>query len=216
MAIVSQDATTVRRLRLGVGVMGMALPLVITIGYALEVGKAVLLHSISGAYYTDMRDIFVGSLCAIGVFLICYRYARPDDLLSTLAGIAAITVALFPTTPKGEEILISAADDATGIVHGVAAIVLFLDLAIFCFFLFPRATVPSAVTPRKKTRNIIYVICGIAILLGLGLAALGSRILPDDVVHKIHPLWWGESLALFAFGIAWFTKSNIIFHDRES
>ena len=213
--VVSQDSTTVRRLRLGVGVMGMALPLVIGIGYALQVGEAVLLDSISGAYYTDMRDIFVGSMCAIGVFLICYRYARPDDLLSTLAGIAAITVALFPTSPKDQQILLSSAEGPTGIVHGVAAVVLFIDLAIFCFFLFPRATVP-ALTPRKKTRNVIYVICGIAILLGLGLAALGSVILPDDVVTSIRPLWWGESVALFAFGVAWFTKSNTIFRDRES
>jgi hypothetical protein len=75
--VVSQDSTTVRRLRLWVGVMGIALPLVIGIGHALQVGEAVLLDSISGAYYTEMRDIFVGSLCAIGVFLICYRYARP-------------------------------------------------------------------------------------------------------------------------------------------
>ncbi|GIH02099.1 hypothetical protein Rhe02_01660 [Rhizocola hellebori] len=216
MATVSQDTTTVRRLRLGVGVMGMALPVVITIGYALQVGEAVLLNSISGAYYTDMRDVFVGSLCAIGVFLICYRYARPDNVLSTVAGIAAIAVALFPTTPKGEQILVSAADDTTGIVHGVAAIILFLDLAAFCFFLFPRSTAPSALTMRKKTRNVIYTISGIAILVGLGLAALGSRILPDDVVRTIRPLWWGESVAIFAFGIAWFTKSNTIFRDRES
>jgi len=214
--VVSQDSTTVRRLRLGVGILGMALPFVVTIGYAIEVGEARLLNSISGAYYTDMRDVFVGSLCAIGVFLICYRYAKPDNVLSTLAGIAAIVVALFPTTPKGEQILVSAADDAKGIVHGVAAIVLFLLLAAFCFFLFPRATVPGPKTAMKKTRNVIYVISGIAILAGLGLAALGSRILPDSVVDTVRPLLWGESVAVFAFGIAWFVKSNTIFRDHES
>lgn len=215
MATVSQDSTTVRRLRLGVGVLGMALPFVISIGYAWQVKKAVLLHSISGAYYTDMRDILVGSLCAVGVFLICYRYAPADNLLSTLAGIAAITVALFPTTPKGDQILVSAQDDAVGIVHGVAAIVLFVVLAIFCFFLFPRSTVPHMQTTRKKTRNVIYYVCGTLIVAGLGLAALGDVILPDSVADSIRPLWWGESLAVFAFGIAWFTKSNTIFRDRE-
>ncbi len=216
MATVSQDSTTVRRLRLGVGVLGMALPFVITIGYALQTGQAVLLHSISGAYYTDMRDIFVGSLCAIGVFLICYRYARPDDVLSTLAGLAAITVALFPTTPKGDQILVSSKDDATGIVHGVAAIILFLILAGFCFWLFPRSTAPATQTTRKKTRNVIYYICGTLIVVGLGLAVLGSSILPDSVADQIKPLLWGEAVAVFAFGIAWFTKSNTIFRDRES
>ena len=216
MATVSQDSTTVRRLRLGVGVLGMALPFVIGIGYAWQAGELVLLHSISGAYYTGMRDILVGSLCAIGVFLICYRYARADNLLSTLAGLAAITVALFPTTPKGDQLLVSAKDDATGIVHGVAAIALFLILAAFCFFLFPRSTAPDLQTTRKKTRNVIYYLSGTLIVAGLGLAALGDLILPGSVVNSIRPLWWGESLAVFAFGIAWFTKSITIFRDREA
>lgn len=216
MATVSQDTTTVRRLRLGVGILGTALPFVVTIGNALQVGKPVLLNSISGAYYTGMRDVLVGSLCAIGVFLICYRYARPDDVLGTIAGLAAIAVALFPATSKNEQILVSSADSATGIVHGVAALVLFATMAVFCFFLFPRSTVPAPMTMRKKTRNVIYVICGIAIILGLGLAALGSRVLPDSVVDWLRPLFWGQSIAVFAFGIAWFAKSNTLFQDVES
>jgi hypothetical protein len=213
MATVHQDTTTVRRLRLGVGVIGMALPFLVTIGNALQVKQAVLLTSISGSYYTGMRDVFVGSLCAIGVFLICYRYAPPDNVLSTLAGIAAIMVALFPASPS-EELLVSSAEGPKGIVHGVSAIVLFVILAIFCFFLFPRSTSPVALSTRKKTRNIIYYVCGTAIVLGLGLALVGSNVLPDDSTFK--PLFWGEAVAVMAFGIAWFTKSNTIFQDRES
>ncbi|HCT75035.1 MAG TPA: DUF998 domain-containing protein [Micromonosporaceae bacterium] len=205
-----------RRLRLGVGILGIALPFVVTIGNALQVGKPLLLNSISGAYYTGMRDVLVGSLCAIGVFLICYRYARPDDVLGTIAGLAAIAVALFPTSPKNEQILVSSADSTTGIVHGVAAVVLFVTMAVFCFFLFPRSTVPAPMTARKKTRNAIYIVCGVAIILGLGLAALGSRVLPDSVVDWLRPLFWGQSIAVFAFGIAWFAKSNTLFQDVES
>jgi hypothetical protein len=216
MAVVSQDSTTVRRLRFGVGILGMTLPFILTIGNAIQVGKPVLLGSLSGSYYTGMRDVFVGILSAIGVFLIAYRYAKPDDYLSTLAGIAAIAVALFPTAPNASELVTSTVVGSKGIVHGIAAIVLFVILAAFCFFIFPRSTAPAAMTTRKKTRNVIYYISGIAIVLGLGLAALGSRMLPDDVTAWLRPLFWGQAVAVFAFGIAWFTKSNTIFRDRES
>ena len=213
--LVSQDSRSIRRLRFGIGVIGMALPFIVTIGNAIQVKQAVLLSSISGAYYTGMRDVFVGSLCAIGVFLICYRYSPPDNTLSTLAGFAAITVALFPTSPAAEQI-VSSAEGPKGIVHGVAAIILFVILAIFCFFLFPRSTAPEAMTTRKKTRNVIYYVCGVVIVLGLGVAALGSKILPASVVDTLRPLFWGESAAVLAFGVAWFVKSNTIFRDRES
>jgi hypothetical protein len=63
-----QDAATILRLRRGIGIVGMALPFVLTIGNALFVHRFTLLGSISGSYYTHMRDVFVGGLCAIGVF----------------------------------------------------------------------------------------------------------------------------------------------------
>src|SRR5947207_14353791 len=93
----SQDSATVRTLRRGIGLVAVALPFAITIGDSLIARKVTLVGSISGSYFTDMRDFFVGSLCAIGVFLVCYRYDRPDTILSTVAGALAIIVALFHT-----------------------------------------------------------------------------------------------------------------------
>jgi len=58
-------------------------------------------NSMSGSYYTHMRNVFVGSMCAIGVFLIGYRRSRVDNWLSTFAGILALLVALFPTSRAG-------------------------------------------------------------------------------------------------------------------
>ena len=94
-----QDAATVTRLRLGVGVIAGALPFVVLFGNMLFAHSAIWLGSISGSYYTQMRGVFVGSLCAIGVFLIAYRYDKWDDIWSTVAGGLAIVVALFPTPP---------------------------------------------------------------------------------------------------------------------
>jgi hypothetical protein len=54
----------------------------------------------SGYYYTGMHNIFVGALCALGVFLVAYNgYDDLDRWITNIAGAAAIIVALFPTKP---------------------------------------------------------------------------------------------------------------------
>ena len=56
--------------------------------------------SLSGFYYTHMRNLFVGAMCAVGVFFIAYRgHDKWDDRLTNVAGLAAILIALFPTMP---------------------------------------------------------------------------------------------------------------------
>jgi hypothetical protein len=93
-ALFSDDVvTSYRDLRRGIGILGLSLP------FALVIGHEGLAPSISAYYYTDMRNWLVGTLWAIGFFLIFYRYGRPDTLLSSIAGILAILVALLPTTP---------------------------------------------------------------------------------------------------------------------
>ena len=51
-----------------------------------------------------MRELFVGVLWAIGVFLILYKLVEFswESRLSTLAGTAAVVVALFPTGRPGD------------------------------------------------------------------------------------------------------------------
>ena len=85
-------------LRRILGSIGVALPFVLFFGN-LWLGDGHMLASISAYYYSVMRDVFVGSMCAAGVFLISYRYTRWQDAAGSVAGFAAIGVALFPTTP---------------------------------------------------------------------------------------------------------------------
>lgn len=154
-----------------------------------------------------MRDVFVGSLSAVGVFLIFYRTSRASDILGTIAGLAAIAVALFPTKPDAVDLMVQSTDSPSRIVHTIAAAVLFLSLAAFCFFLFPQSA-----RPGRKT---IYYLSGVAIVLGFALAMLGSTLLPDDVEQTVHPLFWGETVAIVAFGLAWFAKSNTLMPDPQ-
>jgi hypothetical protein len=59
-------------LRRLIGWLGISLPLVLTTGNWIF-ARTSPPGSISGYYYTDMRSIFVGGLCALGAFLLAYR-----------------------------------------------------------------------------------------------------------------------------------------------
>lgn len=194
-------------LRRAIGLIGMALPLVLVIGQFLIDGR--LQHSISGYYYSDLRDIYVGSMCAIGVFLLSYRgYGPLDDLVSNIAAVAAIGVALFPTKPSSGA---SPADEVFGVLHLVAAGVFFLALAYFCLVLFRRTTPEDPPTERKATRNGVYVVSGVVILASLALLVVVGLFLPQ--LADLRPALWLEFAATFAFGVAWLTKGELILPD---
>ncbi|MFJ8581640.1 DUF998 domain-containing protein [Micromonospora sp. NPDC093277] len=208
-----QDAVTVRHLRLGIGSVGIALPVVLVVGHLVATRRLTLLDSLSGYYHTEMRDVFVGSLCAVGVFLIAYRYRRPDDVLGTVAGVLAVAVALFPTTVGAPTGTISHRDETVGMVHQVAAAALFVLLAAFCLFLF---TGPDRVgVPPSRTAVRFYRVCGGLILAAITVA-LASTQLSEEVRQALKPVLWCETVAVFAFGAAWVAKSDALFRAAES
>jgi hypothetical protein len=197
-------------LRRGVGIIGTALPFVLLIGYSIVTGHFVTLRSISGYYYTDMRNILVGSMCATGVFLLSYRYDRLDNILSAVAGVCAIGVGLFPTKPSDA----TGTEKWVGNLHLVFATIFFLALAYFCFFLFTRSDRSQPRTGRKLLRDTIYRTCGVIILVSLIAGVVTDLVLPDSTISKVHPAFWCESLAIIAFGVAWFIKGETLFKDQ--
>ncbi|PSK65072.1 hypothetical protein B0E53_02973 [Micromonospora sp. MH33] len=202
-----QDAVTVRHLRLGIGSVGIALPVVLVVGHLVATRRLTLLDSLSGYYHTELRDVFVGALCAIGVFLIAYRYRWPDDALGTVAGVLAVAVALFPTTVGAAAGTTSQSDRWVGVVHQVAAASLFVLLAVFCLALFTRPDRVGA--PPSPSAVRFYRACGGVILVAI-LLALASTQLPADVRHALKPVLWCETVAVFAFGAAWVAKSDAL------
>ncbi|NES28736.1 DUF998 domain-containing protein [Micromonospora terminaliae] len=203
-----QDAVTVRHLRLGIGSVGIALPVALVVGHLIAARRLTLLDSLSGYYHTEMRDVFVGALCAVGVFLIAYRYRWPDDALGTLAGLLAIAVALFPTTVGAAPGTTSPSDRWVGVVHQVAAAALFVLLAVFCLVLFTRPDRAGVAPSRSAVR--FYRACGGVILVAIAVA-LASTQLPAEVRHTLKPVLWCETVAVFAFGAAWVAKSDALF-----
>ncbi|MEQ3553132.1 DUF998 domain-containing protein [Pseudonocardia nematodicida] len=196
-------------LRRAVGVIGILLPLVLVVGDWV-LGDDGLRPSISSYYYTPMRDVFVGSMCAVGVFLFCYRYERPDRLLANVTGTAAIAVALLPTRP---EVGATTTQYVVGVLHLVAALVFFAGLAAFCLGLFTRGEVTN---PRKASRNVVYRICGWTIIACLVVAALDAAFLPDELAVRWNTLFWIEAVGIVAFGVAWFVKGDTVLKDPPS
>lgn len=205
-----------------VGIIALLLPFVLAGGTILlaRLGPnhafphPLLQRSISDYRYTPMGSCLVGSLCAIGAFLMCSRgYDWTDEITGYLAGIFVLGVALFPSEnprlPVHTRIEIE-----LNAVHTVFAALMLLVLAYFCLVLFRRSSPAVGRTRRKRHRNILYAVCGVVILacntvmVSLNFRSAARFLAPID------PLLSGESLALIAFGISWLTKGNGILKDR--
>src|SRR5258706_16476041 len=86
---------TIRR---AVGYLGISLPPALVAGTFLFSSCREIEPTISHYYYTNMREVFVGVLCAVSLFLFTYKgYSRLDSLASNAAGIFILMVAMFPT-----------------------------------------------------------------------------------------------------------------------
>ena len=198
-------------LRKAIGIIGASLPFVLSIGKII-IDSPGIQSSISSYYYTNMRDVFVGSLCAIAVFLMSYKgYERKDTVAGDLACIFALGVALFPTTPIGNP---TSQDRLVGGFHHLFAALFFLTLAYFSLVLF-RKTNPNKIPTRQKLqRNIVYTVCGYTILACIALLGLNSFLPKEMPVNNLDPVFWLESVAVFVFGISWLTKGETILKDE--
>lgn len=183
-------------LRRAIGLIGLALPFVLVLGKQLAQGGAVA-GSLSSYYYTDLRDVLVGAMCAAGVFLLAYYgHDYVDNIASTVAGLGAIGLALFPTTPDHD---VTAWDRTSGVLHLAFAAVFFLSLAYFCLRLFPH----DGEQPEKF--GVLYRTCGGVILACLVLIALAKYL---GIAPSLHPALWLEAIAVEAFGVAWLVKGR--------
>ncbi|HMK24717.1 MAG TPA: hypothetical protein VK483_01715 [Chitinophagaceae bacterium] len=164
--------------------------------------------SMSAYYYTSMRNLFVGVICGISLFLFSYHgYKWYDSLASKLAGLFGLGIAFFRT---------SASDDKTdilSILHYVTSGIFLVILALMSFFLFTKSK--GTMTAQKKKRNRVYRICGVVIFVSVALIPVAGM---DGIWEKIKflkPTFALETIALVAFGVSWLTKGEAIFGDPE-
>lgn len=198
-------------LRKAIGIIGISLPFVLALGKMLLEGPGIQ-SSISAYYYTDMRDVFVGSLCAIAVFMMSYKgYDRRDGLAGNLACVFAIGVALFPATPGGNGALQA---PLIGAIHIICAFSFFLTLAYFSLVLFRKTDPNRQPSRRKLQRNRVYTACGYIILASIAMIAILALLPHEAPIKKLEPYFWLESLAVVSFGISWLTKGEAILKDE--
>ena len=218
-------------LRLCIGVLGLALPVILRIGSAIFPPDP---YSVSAYYYSAERNILVASLCVLGTFLLTYQgYDKLDSRITNVCGAATIAVALFPTSNPGFR------PAWVGHVHPVVAGIALAGQALMALQ-FTRSA-PRDGTARwlddvkhllralafryapgvhgehgkKLARNRIYSACAWLIITGVVLA-LAQNFWPDSVKAETQWLFWFESLSIASFGFAWLVKGETLLKDAAA
>jgi len=216
------EVISYQTLRKTIGWLGILLPFAMILGAEIFSGCKTVQPSISHYYYTNMREIFVGILCAVSLFLFSYKgYSLLDGIVSNLAVLFCLGVALFPTEarcakgicyPCQQNVISLTKIPYHGTIHLVCAGLFFFTLAMMSIFLFRLSNSPKQEqTPQKRNRNQVFLLCGIVMLasiLACGIYIAGAN--EEDTVTVLVL----ETVALLAFGISWLTKGEAILEDK--
>lgn len=184
-----------------IGYLGLLLPvLLVALAYLRRTAGTgwapAAVGSVSAYYYTGAVAVFVGVLFALSLFLLSYRGYRgavADRVLGFLGAVCAVGVGLFPThaPPGASEPAWWSEPLAT--IHYVSAASLFVIFILFALWLFRKS--------KDEARNRIYLICGLVMVVAVVWAGVNGLI-------RKRPIFWQESLALWAFAISWLTKGR--------
>jgi hypothetical protein len=197
-ALGENQALSYRNMRAIIGYIGLALPAMLLVSGLVD---GHIEGSISAYYYTKAGNVFTGALCVIGIFLIAYRLAalRLDNIVTTLAGIAALGVAFFHCAPTHATLgQLRLAD-----VHLTCACCLFVLLGAISLFIFPR----SDVEQTEKWRAYWYMGLGaliwLAIILMPTLSAFASSFYNGNRVFFML-----ETVCVMAFSVSFILKGH--------
>ncbi|TPV94380.1 MAG: hypothetical protein B7733_15550 [Myxococcales bacterium FL481] len=217
------------RVRRAVGLLGAALPVVVWAKWIIvettlgpgTCGSDELPTSVSAYYHTCSRDLFVGILCTIAVFLFAYRgYGRKpgeflsDEVVAIVAGLCALNVAFFPAARAHEDVWGTA-----NIVHYTSAAVMFTCLILFSVVIFTRGRPEDKMSPHGVSGSPrwpvsfelavkrVYVGCGVAMTAAI-LFIVVYEVWFDGVAgwDRLRPVFTGELVALISFGVSWIVK----------
>ncbi|MDX1753719.1 MAG: hypothetical protein R3259_11065 [Salinimicrobium sediminis] len=210
------DVFTYRRIRRVIGYLGFALPILLVGLSFIPFFKTEVQPSISDYYYTNLRDIFTGTLAAVGLFMISYKghwnasLLKNDQLLTNIAGIMAVGVSLVPVAPETEPphifTLFPYQFSWLGWLHYIFAALLFLAFALISINVFTIGQNKAEDIPVSTfNENHIYIFCGSAIIVLMVL-------IPVSEVYYLfnYSTLILEALILFFFGTAWLIKGRAL------
>lgn len=194
-------------LRKVIGWLGISLVPVLVFGSFILDHTTKIQGSVSAYYHTSMRNALVGIACGISLFLLSYHgYDKRDSIASKLAGLFALGIAFFPTSANNDK------GDILSILHYLTAAVFFAILAYMSIFLFTKSS--GNMTPEKKKRNRIYIVCGV--IMAVSVLAIPLSRIPAIYKHIqfLKPTIILETFALVSFGFSWLTKGEFILKDE--
>lgn len=235
-------------LRNAIGLIAVALPFAVYLGNWIifshhrvaclpPVGNQ-LPDSLSGYYYSHMRNVFVGAMCAAGVFLIFYRGDdRLERVVTNIAGVFAVGIAMFPTSPPHVSpgcgpvpAMVPQPAPHAGIiawVHTGCLVGLMASIA-FMAVRFAREHTEEQKSKmvaedqeverdtRLKGRNKkLYYGC-IAAMLAAFIFAGVQQLFKGHLKAQAPWLFYAEMVAFLAFGVAWFVKGRAIVQFRNT
>jgi hypothetical protein len=158
-------------------------------------------------------------LSATAIFLITYKGYDNDNVYTNLAGFFALGIAFLPTsniTDGACALFVLPSNELREQAHLLSAGAFFLTLAYISFFLFVRSK--HHMTSEKRKRNLIYRSCGMVMVTMVVLICVYYWILPESFRQqwgRARPVFWLESIALWAFGISWLVKGETILKDKS-
>ena len=205
-------------LRKAVGILGIALPAVLLVVFALMNKSAHYPPSISHYYYTNMGSYFTGNLCAVALFFFAYNGPENvDKRAAMVACLCALGVAFCPANSHlavaeaCPRVFLEASKIRNGFHYGFAGL-FFLTLAYFCFFLFTRTGEGEVADKEKRRQHFIYRLCGWLIILSI--ACIGILSIPAvselEFAKSLNASTFiFETVALVAFGVSWLVKGKI-------
>ena len=197
-------------IRRAVGALGLALPIILGPVAWMLFGVEIQ-ENMSSYYHTPMRDIFVGVMCAIRLFLFCYVGSTPfENWTGNLGCVAAIGVALFPTDAGSDPLY---QGSLVGYLHTLFGGLFFLTLALFSIYHFPHNEPEDDSQIWNWGRNAIFRISGAVLLLSV--AAMGVFLFVFDRatrerLSEWNFIFWGEWIAVWAFAVAWLVKGRTV------
>jgi hypothetical protein len=213
MELLARDASRTSHLersfivqRRGMAVLAALFP-VVFLASSFIVHRTDFQTSLSAYYWTkDLeRNVFVGVLCAIAVFLILYKgYNLLEDRIFDAAGASAAGIAFFPMDKSGECTF-------SGIsIHGVFAVIFFTCIAYICIFMSRTSVNEIADTGRREKFRSAYRWCSGVMVGSIGLAVL-SRLLPGEYLQALcenSAIFWIEAVSVWAFSAFWYIKTR--------
>jgi hypothetical protein len=166
-----------------------------------------------------MRDVFVGILSGVALFLISYQgYEQIDDIVAKLSGLFALGILAFPTAMYSGGVvrvgIFHIVDNISETIHLTFGALFFFALSFNSLYLFTRRH-PGVMGREKRRRNVIYRLCGVVMLLSIVCITAYTIFLRGTSIAATNPVLILESVALIAFGISWWVKGNTLFKDRR-